>query len=194
MPKKGYFQKLYKFEAKNQHYLIEVSLDDYDDVYDSWDPSPFKRRDIEDEFHDYILNSSEDIPLKYKLSIILYLPLEKKNEGKEKALISAYRNYYSYTLARFAKNMKKLRQKNIYSLFMSIVFLSIGYYWGSRVSSVLLKVVQEGIFIGGWVFLWDFFTDIFITRRKHFEEYKLYERLYQADLRFVYRDNAGNIV
>ncbi|NLZ94166.1 MAG: hypothetical protein GX922_09205, partial [Firmicutes bacterium] len=61
--RKRYFQNLYKFEAKNQHYLIEVSLDDYDDVYDSWDPSPFKRRDIEDEFHDYIFNSSEDIPL-----------------------------------------------------------------------------------------------------------------------------------
>ena len=126
--RKRYFQNLYKFEAKNQHYLIEVSLDDYDDVYDSWDPSPFKRRDIEDEFHDYIFNSSEDIPLNYELSIILYMPLEKKDENKEKALISAYHNYYNYALARFAKNIARLQQKIFFSLLMSVLFLSIGYF------------------------------------------------------------------
>ena len=56
--KRGFFQKLYKFDKKSKTYLIEVSLDDYDDVFDDWDPSPFKKRDIEDEFSDFILDSS----------------------------------------------------------------------------------------------------------------------------------------
>ncbi|HZK23773.1 MAG TPA: hypothetical protein VFC74_00085 [Oscillospiraceae bacterium] len=187
MRKKRYFQNLYKFEKESQHYLIEVSLDSYNDVYDSWDPSPFKRRDIEDEFHDFIYNSSEDIPLAYQLSIVLYLPLAKQDEKKEQAVISAYHNYYDYAQARLAKTMNKLNRKIVTSLLLAVLFLTVGYFWGSKVTGILFNVLQEGIFIGGWVFLWDFFTDIFITKRAQQDEFKLYHRLSQADLRFVYQ-------
>ncbi len=187
MKKRKYFQKLYKYEKETEHYLIEVSLDDYGDVYDNWDPSPFKQRDIEDEFHDFIFNSSEDIPLSYQLSIVLNLPLGKKDIKKEQAVISAYRNYYAYALARLEKNMSKLNRKIVVSLLLAVLFLTVGYFWGSKVKGILFNVLREGIFIGGWVFLWNFFTDIFITKREQQEGFKLYHRLYQAELRFVYQ-------
>ena len=59
MRKKRYFQNLYNFEVESNKYLIKVSLRDYNDIYDDWDPSPFKRRDIEDEFNDFVFNSSD---------------------------------------------------------------------------------------------------------------------------------------
>jgi hypothetical protein len=36
-------QKQYPFDEERNAYLIEVSLDDYDDVYDEWDPAPLKK-------------------------------------------------------------------------------------------------------------------------------------------------------
>ncbi|MCR3922679.1 MAG: hypothetical protein NUK65_09220, partial [Firmicutes bacterium] len=143
MRKKRYFQNIYKFEDKSKHYLIDVSLDDYDDVYDNWDPSPFKRRDIEDEFHDFILNSSEDIPLNFDLTIILYLPSSKRDTHKESARISAYQNYYNYALARLNKGKKSLQRKIISSLLFAALFLSVGYFWGNRVPGVFFNVLHE---------------------------------------------------
>lgn len=184
--KKRYFQQLYQYEEKSKSYLIEVSLDDYDDVYDDWDPSPFKRRDIEDEFNDFILNSSEDIPFNFVITIVLYVPSEKMNKAKENALISAYQNYYNYAVARINKVISSLHRKILSYLLFSGLFLSFGYFFTRTGASIFLQIIHEGIIIGGWVFLWEFFTNFFIKRRELQEEARLYKRLYEAEIRFIY--------
>ncbi len=186
MRKKNYFKSLYKFDKASDSYLIDVSLDSYNDVYDDWDPSPFRKRDIKEEFNDFVVNSSEDIPLKYKISIMLHLSHSKKDENKETALKFAYQNYYGYALERLNKELSKLYRKIAMYFFLALLFLTVGYFFFKEDQHVFLKVLHEGIFIGGWVFLWEFFTEIFINRRKIVEEYKLYERLYNSEIRFVY--------
>jgi hypothetical protein len=178
-------QKQYRFDEKNNAYLIEVSLDDYDDVYDEWDPAPFKKRFIQAEFDDFILSSAEDIPLKYNINVVLYLPESKKDGNKEAAVEAAYRNYYSYEIVKVAKNIAKLSKKTLSNFLLSMGFLSIGYFFQFG-NSVILDVLQEGIFIGGWVFLWEFFTDIITTRRELLAENKLYKRIYHSELRYIY--------
>ena len=122
--KRGFFQKLYKFDKKSKTYLIEVSLDDYDDVFDDWDPSPFKKRDIEDEFSDFILDSSVDIPLTYEITLVLYLPKEKKDEKKESTLISAFHNYYEYAIERHKRANANLNNRTIFTYAFLSFFLA----------------------------------------------------------------------
>lgn len=179
-------QKQYRFEELIDAYLIEVSLDDYDDVYDEWDPAPFKKRFIKEEFDEFIVSSSEDIPLKYSLNIVLYIPKQRRDLDKEKAVISAYKNYYLYALEKIERSMSRLRKRNISYLLLSFFFLSIGYVLQRSVSHVILDVFREGIYIGGWVFLWEFFTNVFITSRKLHTRHNLLKRLYLSDIRFVY--------
>ncbi|TCT15385.1 hypothetical protein EDC18_10390 [Natranaerovirga pectinivora] len=181
---KTYFQKAYKFDDKKEAFVIEVSLDDYNDVYDDWDPSPFKKRDIEDEFNEFIVNSSEDIPFKYSIMLNLYIPEGKKNTDKETALVAAYKNFYSYALSRLNKSKSNLNRKNFLYLVLSVFFLTGGFFF--REVNLFFKILQEGIFIGGWVFLWEFFTNVFISKRELQKEYKLYKRLYHSDIRFIY--------
>lgn len=182
----SHIKNQYKYEKENNAYLIEVSLDDYDEVYDDWDPSPFKKRDIEDEFNDFIYQSSEDIPFQYNLYIILYLLTTTQDIKKENALIFAYRNFYAYALEKIQRNWQSIRKRTITYLGLSFVFLGVGYFYSTDAENVLLSVLNEGVFIGGWVFLWEFFTDLFITRRDLGREYKLYKRLYESEVRFVY--------
>jgi hypothetical protein len=188
MRKKRYFQNLYKYDPISNTYAIEVSLDDYNDVYDDWDPSPFKKRDIEDEFNDFIVISSEDIPIKHRIKIVLYLPNSKKDEKKESTLKSAYQNYYNFAMHRLSKDKSNLNKKNSVYLILSLLFLSFGYLFIKSDQNIFLNVLQEGIFIGGWVFLWEFFTNTFISKRDLVREYKLYQRLFDADIQFTYLD------
>lgn len=179
-------QKQYRFEEENDTYLIEVSLDDYDDVYDEWDPAPFKKRFIKEEFNEFIFSSSDDIPLKFNITIVLYIPQDKKEVNKEKALVSAYKNYYLYALQKVERSWVKLRKRNISYFLLAILFLSMGYVFQYTTNSVLIDIIREGIFIGGWVFLWEVFTTLFIKRMKFGTKYRLLERLYLSDIRFVY--------
>ena len=184
--KKGFFQKLYKFDKKSKTYLIEVSLDDYDDVFDDWDPSPFKKRDIEDEFSDFILDSSMDIPLTFNITLVLYLPQDKKDERKESTLIAAFRNYYQYAIERHKRANSNLNNRTVFYLCLSLFLLGIGYFFSWDTENIIYNIVHEGIFVGGWVFLWEFFTNIFIKKRELHRQYRLYKRLLQSEIRFEY--------
>lgn len=124
--------------------------------------------------------------MNFEICLVLYIPESKKNEKKERVLISAYKNYYEYATARLSKVRSGLHRKIISYLLFSSIFLSFAYFLGGTGPSVFLKVLHEGIFIGGWVFLWEFFTNFFIKRRELQEEYRLYNRLYHAEIRFVY--------
>jgi len=181
-------QKQYRFEKETNSYLIEVSLDDYDDIYNDWDPSPFKRRFIEDEFNEFILSSADDIPSKNNMIIALYLPESKKDIEKEKAVQQAYENYYLYAIEKEERGWANLRKKNAFYFVFSMILLWLGYFYLDTSGNIFLDVIREGTFIGGWVFLWEFITNVFITRREFQSGLKLYKRLYISEIRFVYVD------
>ena len=183
---KRYYQNLYRLDQDVNAYLVEVSLDDYDDVYDDWDPSPFKKRDIEDEFNDFIVDSSGDIPLSSAISIVLHLPEEKRSEEKEIILVSAYRYFYSYIVQRLKKELNNQRMKALSYLGLAIIFMSIGYFFTVEGQSMVFTVLHEGILIGGWVFLWEFIHTLFITGRDKVRDFGIYQRLLNAEVRFEY--------
>lgn len=182
-----YYQEAYQFDEKEKAYHIEVSLDAYEDVYDEWDPSPFKKRDIEDEFDDFIMDSSSDIPPRFNLMIDLYLPSEMKNPIKEKLLIEAYDNYYRFKYKRALKARQSLSKKVIVNFVLALVFLFIGYFYEPGLNSIFLMIIKEGLFIGGWVFLWEVFTLIFITLVEGNRALRAIHRLVNAKIRFHYK-------
>ncbi len=186
-----FYQDLYRYDESDGTYIVEVSLDEYEDVYDEWDPSPFKKRDIEDEFDDFIWDSANDIPLKFKIKIVLYLPKAQKNDVKEKALREAYDNFYSFRLIRAYKTQKNIQKKILTYLMMSLTFLYIGYFYSAE-SGIVMSVLKEGIFIGGWVFLWEVFTLIFITLGEERKVSKIVKRLLDSKICFIYTDETRN--
>lgn len=183
-----YYQEAYRYDGNEKAYIIEVSLDSYDDIYDEWDPSPFKKRDIEDEFDDFIRDSSSDIPIKFKLIIELFLPSDEKNELKEKLLLQAYDNFYRFNLRRAKKEKQALQKKAINYLVLALIFLFFGYFYEPLEANIFLKVFKEGIFIGGWVFLWEVFTVLFITMTTQRKAINTIERLIHAKIVFIYTD------
>ncbi|HAS72805.1 MAG TPA: hypothetical protein DCS67_01515 [Clostridiales bacterium UBA8960] len=182
-----YYQEAYRFDPDENGYIIDVSLDSYDDVYDEWDPSPFKKRDIEDEFDDFVRDSSSDIPLKYGLIIELYLPVEANNPVKEKMLREAYDNFYRFQFRRAKKLQQEIIRKVVNNLVLSMLFLFLGYFSYPQGENIVLLIMKEGIFIGGWVFLWEVFTLLFVTLKEHNKEIKMIDRLIHAILRFIYK-------
>ena len=71
---------------------------------------------------------------------------------------------------------------------LSLLLLGIGYFYLDETDKVVLNVIREGIFIGGWVFLWEAITNIFITRHELLNTIRLYKRLYLSNIRFTYHN------
>lgn len=64
-------------------FIIEVSIDNYNDVFNGWDPSPIKRRYLNPDLVGSIEDCSDDISLKYNVELHFFLPQQEFNENKE---------------------------------------------------------------------------------------------------------------
>lgn len=184
-PKETY--ERYAFDKDSQAYIIPVALDDYNDVFDDWDPSPFKLRDIEDEFLDFLWDSVEDIPRKYPLIFEFSIPKELKNEAKERQLISALGHQFDYMLSKNARKRRHERLEEVKYFVFAITFFLISYLYPFDSELFISRVVTEGVFIGGWVFMWEVISNIFIESRELNEEKTIVKRFKSATIRFVER-------
>ena len=52
------------FRKENGYYLLELRLTNLDQFFETFDPSPFHKKDINDDAERYIVNSVEAFPLK----------------------------------------------------------------------------------------------------------------------------------
>ncbi len=184
---KNYFKNIYQVEENSNRYIIEVSLYDYDDVHDPWDPAPFEKRAMNSTFSDFLLGSSDDIPLHYDLGVLLHLPKDKKDEKKERMLDLSYRYYYYYLAERSTRMNTDQKNRAYFYLLMAALFMISGYLITSWPGPAMIaSILKEGTLIGGWVFLWEFLSRMFITKRERTHENKLYRRLEKAKIWFSY--------
>ena len=71
-------------------------LDRYEDVFNEWDPAPYKRRDLDPDLLTYLHDCSLDIPLRYELSLAMTVPPEVADAAKEKLVGDGIRNYFAF--------------------------------------------------------------------------------------------------
>lgn len=71
--KKSSIVNYYNTNPDTSAYMIEISLDEYSELFNGWDASPLRRRDLEPELLDYIEQCGAEIPLNYNLGLYLYL-------------------------------------------------------------------------------------------------------------------------
>ena len=186
--KKSTLNRLYSYDKRNNAYKIEISLDKYDDIYNEWDPTPFKKRDIEEEFIKYVIDSSLDIPMRYNLDLELYLPESLYDEKKEKNAKAAMKSYFNYLLDRNMRTLTNSIVRCLRSAFIGIILL--GFYFFSSVddgSSGLAKVLVEGISILGWVALWDVGEELLLNLISNYNKRRNLKRISNAKVEFVYK-------
>ncbi len=181
--KKNFHQQTYNRDEEGV-YKIQVAINKYEDIYSDWDPSPFKKRDIEEDFIEYILDSAIDIPMREKFIIVFRVKEDIRNEKKEKQMIKALNNHFIYLL-RKSERAYFMEQKESFRYFITGIILAVLAYSNifSNVS-IWTKVFEEGIIIGTWVFFWEAFYNLFIDSRSIKQDQKLLKRFLKTEYVF----------
>jgi hypothetical protein len=78
--KKNTLLNYYNINTETSAYMIEISLDDYAELFNGWDASPLRRRDLEPELLDYLEQSGSEIPLINDVELYLYLPEKLRDD------------------------------------------------------------------------------------------------------------------
>jgi hypothetical protein len=179
------FSKLYIWDEFTNCYMIEIALDQYTDIFNEWDPAPFKRREIDPDLALYLEGCSEEISFPYRIELCFILPAKSRNELMEEEAREGLKNCFSFKIYFLKKNLKKINIRLLRYTFIGFVLLWVGITFPSNYSeAVWVTVLTEGIVIGGWVFLWEAVSLFFFTNREIYERLRMYKRLLNASVIF----------
>lgn len=170
--------------------IIDIQLDGYRDVYSDWDYSPFQNRDLDDDFVEYLLECSYEIGYRYKMKVVFHLPKLMKDENKEIKSTTGIRHFFAYQYNRNKKNMMRvIRDTVIFFLFGSLM-ITISTILNNAVNiSLFSQVLIEGLYIGGWVMMWEMFSTWFFQVNKYRNKIKHFKRLQNIEYEYFYNDD-----
>ncbi|MBN2509371.1 MAG: hypothetical protein JXB03_03805 [Spirochaetales bacterium] len=180
-------KRSYPQDKKNVY--IDIDLDRYTDLYEEWDFSPQKKRDLDQDLFTYLIECSREIPLKRKVIIRMHLPESIRNNEKEKNAVTGIQRYFAYQYQKNAYLRKKsLRSLVLYGGF-GLLFLSGGVLLQNQLGeSPIATILNEGLIIGGWVLFWECFDIVFFKDAFHRETMKHQKRLITTNVRFEYHE------
>jgi len=182
-------RKVYKYDEMGV-FIIDVQLEDYRDAYSEWDYSPFNNRDLDEDLTEYLLDCSYEIPMKYNLIIDFHILNKIPNASREEKSRIGMQNFFLYQQRKLANQKVRMFKDIAKFLLLGSILLVLGFYMRKFYpSTLILSVLAEGFFIGGWVMLWEMFSAWFFDIKKISMKSAHFERLFQSKINFSYNNN-----
>jgi hypothetical protein len=136
---------------------IELRLNQPQQLFNSFDPSPFYDRDLDQDAEEYIVDSADEYSLKHPLKLVIHLPAEQAR-GSQVDLAQAIHNYFAYRADETRRRLKFFFRDGRRSLVVGLVFLfaciGIRQVVLAMGHGLTAQIVDEGLYIVGWVAMW----------------------------------------
>ncbi|PSN12419.1 hypothetical protein C7293_20200 [filamentous cyanobacterium CCT1] len=178
------FDQIYAIDTVNNAYMIEVALDHYTDIFSEWDPAPFKRRELDPDLQLYLESSADEIPAKYTIEVCFTLPPGTRNEALEADVRAGLKNSVDFKLYLFKKEIRLINTRTARYVIAGLGTLLVARLAEPLDINIFTSVLTEGLFIGGWVFLWEAVSLFFFSNRDLYNRYRTYKRLRGSEVIF----------
>lgn len=185
--KNNFLDQFYTIDSGSGDYIIDVALQDYDDVFNTWDSSVYNIRDLDYSLKSFLEEFSYEIEPKHKIKLVFNMQDEKKDPEMEEMIRNGVRNHFNYRYFLTTKYSSQNRKKSIIYILVSILFTIISSYLHiSEASKLIEDLLLLNLTVGSWVFLWEAFYILFIQRSDSRRKKSHYERIVNAAIEFKY--------
>lgn len=144
--------------------LIELSLHNVAQLYNSFDPSPFFDKELDLQADLYILGAVRDIGADKPFKLVIELPAADLKAADAAAVEQSIRNHFAYRLQTARRDLRLEFRRGRTKLAIGLGFLAACLALRELASTVLApttgRIVSESLLIVGWVAMWgplDFF-------------------------------------
>jgi len=162
--------------------LLELSIVDPMQLFNSMDPAPFHERDLDYSVVDYIVAWAQEVAPDASLQLAVTIKHAVAAEHSSGLISDAVHTSFHRRAQAKQRELKKLLREGRISLVIGIGFLAaaifISDYLGGLISNKNYAwLVQESVVIGGWVALWHPLNIFLYEWWPLRAERQLYERL-----------------
>jgi hypothetical protein len=146
-----------RYRQENGVSLIEIELNSVQQLFNSFDPSPFHERDLDADAEDYIVGAAREFPIHAPLKLVIQLPAEQMGVAGAANLAQSLHNYFDYRRDAAARDLRFQLRIGRTSLLIGLAFLA-GCLLLRQVlitrGGAVAHIVGESLLIGGWVAMW----------------------------------------
>jgi hypothetical protein len=170
--------------------LIELQLSELQQIFNSFDPTPFRGRDLDPKAELFIADWAREIEGNKPLGLLIHLARPMTSDEAIDNVQSAVREYFGHRAEATRLRLRQLLRVGRTSLIIGLLFLVASTLSGDLVAEMLsgsrfAGVARESLIIGGWVAMWRpleiFLYDWWPIRA----EARLFDRLGEMTVRVV---------
>lgn len=137
---------------------VEVWLSTLQQLFNSFDPSPFHERDLDREAEEYIVGTADEFPSAQPIRLVVHLPAEQLPATRSFDLEKAIQHYFAYRHDEAQRSLRLHFREGRVALVIGVVFLVVCITLRQLVFVVpggtAARILQEGLLILGWVAMW----------------------------------------
>ena len=180
----------YEYVHTEKVQLIEIKIKKVNQLFNSFDPSPFLEKDLDDDAFEYIVSSVGEHNLRVKQRIVIHLPKNQKSKISEEEIRRAIHHYFEYKEMLAEKSIKLKIQEGQMSLVIGCVFLTacllLRQIIISDVENIAVNIIAEGLIIGGWVAMWKPISELLYEWWPLRKEKKIFNKIANMEIEIRY--------
>lgn len=184
-------KKKHRYKHSEGKRWIEVRIKNSRQLFDARDPAPFRERDLDDYFVEYILSSVREFTNSSPLKIVIYIEENESKDLPKDSIHEAIRSYFAYKIDLQRGDLKTFIKRA--QIFLLIGLLILGSCIGIAQSLTIpnppgaIGILREGIVIFGWVSIWKPIELILFDWYPLFEKLRFYKKLLgtEIEIRFA---------
>lgn len=179
------YLNLYHVNPSTEAYVVELSIDDYSEIFNGWDASPLRRKEIEPELMNYLEQAGGEIPLRAKIELCFDVRVAGRDHEKELTTRAAIQNNFRVQLLFANQALRNIYRRFVTYVTVSAILLTLAYTLPNLMDLALMhKILVEGMFIGGWWILWEGCSLFFFKGHELRTKKKMFERYIRSDIFF----------
>ena len=148
-----------KYDLPANCQLIEVHVANLQQLFNSLDPTPFRKRDLDPAAEEFIAGWARELDGDRPIGLVVHVDQAGYSTDQIDTLNEAVREYFGERATRARQRLRQLFKVGRTSLMIGVLFLAASILVGDMIASFLKDtrfddVVRESLLIGGWVAMW----------------------------------------
>lgn len=137
---------------------IEIRLERLSQLFNTFDPLPFRERDIDKDAEEFIVGWARELPRGRPLRIVVHVPASEAASAEAHGLGPALGRYFAYRAEATRLELRELFRVGRRSLLIGLIVLAACLGAGSGLARLVEgeagRFLREGLSILGWVANW----------------------------------------
>jgi|SRR5581483_10587495 len=176
--------------------VIELELRDIGQLFNSMDPSPVEKKDLNDDVEEFIVSWAEEYRPDQALTLRIYVQ-EWPAEDRTELVRNSIHNYFAYRANLNHLAFRRLMRRGRTSLLIGLLFLATCLATSKLllgdIEGTWARIVRESLTIAGWVAMWRpmeiYLYDWWPLRRKS----RLYQKLSQIPVQMIPKAKSESV-